>query len=92
MEPGLEMEAPAGDDIDPAEVQQVVMEVLRQLSTKRRGARAESVMAPPPPEPAAGGAPEDDAQMAELEAMLADPDAVPPMPKKPGEDDEDELE
>lgn len=89
MEPGLEMEAPA-DDIDPAEVQQVVMEVLRQLSTKRRGARAEAVMAPPPPEAAAGGAPEDDAQMAELEAMLADPDAAPP--KKPGEDDEDEME
>ncbi len=73
---------------------EVIIELLTELVQQGRAKRAEGVMAPPPAAPV--DAPPPDDEMAELEAMLADPSAQPPpdampTPKKKPED-EDELE
>lgn len=69
-----------------AGVDDIVIAALEQALEYARSKRAESVMAPQPdaeaPPPGA-----DDAQMAELEQMLAEPPAGPPKPE-----DEEETE
>lgn len=71
---------------------EVIINLLTELVQQGRSRRAEGVMAPPAPE--AVEAPPADEEMAELEAMLADPAAAEaPLeapPKKP--EDEDETE
>lgn len=69
-------------------VDQTVIAALEELLDYARGRRAESVMVPQQPAAEAPPPGAEDAQMAELEQMLAEPPGAPP--KKPEDDEETE--
>jgi hypothetical protein len=77
-----------------AGVDDMVIAALEHALELARGQRAESVMKPPAPAPEEAPPGAEDAQMAELEQLLAEPPeaAPPPLPKKPGEEDDEETE